>query len=92
MAKYIYHVTHTYNVPKIKKKGIILFQKSNWIKMTGERYMGATGGKELPGVFAFSHKKDAIKWASKMDGCPWLVVSHRQATVGLGYRLMIGRP
>jgi len=58
----MYHVTSTANVDKIKQKGILPLQTSNWVKggPDGERY--GEGG-----IFAFEHKNDALRWAGKMD-------------------------
>ena len=61
--KYLYHVTFTKNVPNIKKKGLIQFQPSNWIKGPGgDRY-----NNDIAGIFAFDHPKDALNWAGKME-------------------------
>lgn len=59
--QYVYHVTFTENVPKIKAKGLIPLQTSNWATGDGERY-----NKE-GGVFAFAHPEDAYKWAFKTN-------------------------
>lgn len=61
--KYLYHVTFTKNVPKIKEQGLLQFQTSNWVKgdADGSRY------NEEAGVFAFEHPEDAFRWAFKMD-------------------------
>jgi len=60
--QYLYHVTFTKNVPNIKKKGLIQFQPSNWVKGPGgDRY-----NNDIAGVFAFDHPIDALEWASKM--------------------------
>jgi len=59
--KKYYHVTHTKNVNKIKKKGLLPLQTSNWVVSgSGERY----GGGE---IFAFTHFNDAVRWAGNMD-------------------------
>ena len=59
--KYLYHVTFTKNVPRIKKKGLIQFEPSNWVQRgTGERY------NEDAGIFAFDDPEDAFRWAFKM--------------------------
>lgn len=55
-----YHVTFTKNVNKIKKKGLLTFQTTNWVKGTGDRYGEGQ-------VFVFENEKDAIRWAAKMD-------------------------
>ena len=61
--KYLYHVTFTKNVPNIKKKGLIQFQPSNWIKGPGgDRY-----NNDIAGIFAFDHPVDALNWAGKME-------------------------
>ena len=61
--KYLYHVTFTKNVPNIKKKGLIQFQPSNWIKGPGgDRY-----NNDIAGIFAFDHPEDALNWAGKME-------------------------
>jgi hypothetical protein len=59
-GKYLYHVTNTDKIPKIKKKGLIPMQTSNWVKGGGERY----GAGE---IYAFEHPRDAVNWAAKMD-------------------------
>jgi len=57
----LYHVTLTKHVAKIKKKGIIPLQTSNWVKAgSDERY----GEGE---IFSMTSRKDAIRWACKMD-------------------------
>ena len=58
----LYHVTTTANAEKIRHKGILPLQTSNWVKGSpdGERY----GAGE---IFAFEHKSDAVRWAGKMD-------------------------
>ena len=61
--KYLYHVTFTKNVPNIKKKGLVQFQPSNWIKGPGgDRY-----NNDIAGIFAFDHPEDALNWAGKME-------------------------
>ena len=61
--KYLYHVTFTKNVPNIKKKGLIQFQPSNWVKGPGgDRY-----NNDIAGIFAFDHPEDALNWAGKME-------------------------
>lgn len=57
---YLYHVTQTKNVDKIKKKGLLMMQTSNWVTGGFERY-----GKGE--IYAFEHPADAVKWAAKMD-------------------------
>jgi predicted NUDIX family NTP pyrophosphohydrolase len=59
-TQYLYHVTKTSNVPKIKKQGLLMMQTSNWVKGDFTRY-----GKGE--VFAFEHPEDAIRWAARMD-------------------------
>jgi hypothetical protein len=57
----IYHVTHTDRIPKIRKSGLLPMQTSNWVKAANkERY----GSGE---VFAFTDKRDAIRWGARMD-------------------------
>lgn len=57
----LYHVTLTSNVAKIKKRGLLLMQKTNWVKAgSGARY----GGGE---IFAFEDIADAIRWTTKVD-------------------------
>jgi hypothetical protein len=59
--KVLYHVTTTTSVPRIKKRGILPLQPSNWVQAgTGQRY----GGGE---IFAFDNLSDAQIWAGKMD-------------------------
>jgi hypothetical protein len=61
--KYLYHVTFTKNVPNIKKKGLVQFQPSNWVKGPGgDRY-----NNDIAGIFAFDHPEDALNWAGKME-------------------------
>lgn len=61
-SQYLFHVTYTKNIPNIKKKGLIQFQPSNWVKgdSSGTRY------NEDAGIFAFTNPEDAAKWAFKM--------------------------
>jgi hypothetical protein len=57
----LYHVTLTSNIDKIKKAGLLMMQKSNWVK---------AGDKERYGngeIYAFDHMSDAIRWAAKWD-------------------------
>ncbi len=57
----LYHTTLTKNVSKIKKKGLLPFQTSNWIEQ---------GSKDRYGegeIYAFENFMDAVRWASKMD-------------------------
>ena len=57
----LYHVTQTKNIPKIKAKGILMMQPTNWLQ---------AGSKERYGsgdVFAFDHLEDAVRWAAKWD-------------------------
>jgi hypothetical protein len=57
----LYHVTRTASVSKIRKKGILPMQASNWVLAgSGKRY----GSGE---VFAFEAVEDAILWAAKWD-------------------------
>lgn len=57
----LYHVTYTKHINKIRKEGIKPMQTSNWkVASSKKRY----GNGE---VYAFESKKDAIRWASKMD-------------------------
>ena len=56
----LYHVTQTKNVNKIKAKGILPMQTTNWVRGTGERY----GGGE---IYSLDNFQDAIRWAAKMD-------------------------
>ena len=59
---YLFHVTFTKNVPRIKEKGLLQFQQSNWVRGEGgKRY------NEEAGVFAFTHPEDAFRWAFKMQ-------------------------
>ena len=63
VPEYLYHVTQTKNVDNIKKKGLIQFQPSNWVRggPDGDRY------NDEAGVFAFTDPEDALKWALKME-------------------------
>jgi len=57
----LYHVTLTKHLDKIKKKGILPLQTSNWVQ---------AGSKERYGkgeIFAFTSLKDAKRWALKWD-------------------------
>jgi hypothetical protein len=58
---YVYHVTRTEYVPKIKNKGLLPMQTSNWIQAGSKSRYG--GGD----VYVFSDKQDAQRWAAKMD-------------------------
>ena len=60
--KFLYHVTPTDKISKIKKKGLVPMQTSNWVQGTkaGSRY----GEGE---IYAFEHPRDAVNWAAKMD-------------------------
>lgn len=61
MPDTLYHVTKTSSVPKIKKRGILPLQTSNWVQAgSGERY----GGGE---IFAFERIEDAIRWGARWD-------------------------
>jgi hypothetical protein len=59
-ASILYHVTTTKNASKIKKKGIVPMQPTNWVNGSGDRY----GEGE---IYAFDHIEDALRWAAKMD-------------------------
>lgn len=59
-VEYLYHVTQTEKIPKIKKEGLIPMKTSNWVKGGGERY----GEGE---IYAFENMTDAARWAAKMD-------------------------
>jgi hypothetical protein len=66
----LYHCTLTKNVAKIKSKGILPLQTSNWVQAgTGERYGGGY-------IFAFEHLIDAARWAAKWD---W-EISHKMGS------------
>lgn len=66
----LYHCTLTKNVAKIKSKGILPLQTSNWVQAgTGERYGGGY-------IFAFEHLVDAARWAAKWD---W-EISHKMGS------------
>ena len=58
--QYLYHVTFAKNINKIKKKGLLQFQTSNWVKRSGKRY------NQDAGIFAFENARDAVSWASRM--------------------------
>lgn len=60
-SQYLFHVTYTRNVPNIKKKGLIQFQPSNWVRGDSD-----TRYNEDAGIFAFTDPEDATKWAFKM--------------------------
>ena len=56
-----YHCCLTKQVPSILKKGIVLLQRSNWVRGdTGERYGGGF-------IYAFEDYKDALLWARDWD-------------------------
>jgi hypothetical protein len=57
----LYHVTFTSKVPSIKKKGILPFQTTNWVK-AGDKSRYGEGQ-----IFAFESFEDAIRWAGSMD-------------------------
>ena len=61
-SKIFYHVTQTAKIPKIKEKGIIPLQSSNWVQgdKGGERY----GEGE---IYACDNLRDAVRWGAKMD-------------------------
>ena len=60
-ADTLYHVTLTKNAPKIKAKGLLMMQPSNWVKAADN---GRYGQGE---IYAFEHPIDAYRWAAKMD-------------------------
>jgi hypothetical protein len=56
-----YHCCLTKQVPSILKKGILLLQRSNWLKgNSGERYGGGF-------IYAFENHRDALLWARNWD-------------------------
>lgn len=57
----LYHVTLTAHVPKIRKKGILRQQTSNWVQRSSQVRYGA--GE----IYAFEDVRDAIQWAGRMD-------------------------
>jgi hypothetical protein len=59
-SEYLYHVTYTDKIPKIKKQGLIPMNTSNWVLGRGDRY-----GKGE--IYAFENMTDAARWAAKMD-------------------------
>jgi hypothetical protein len=59
--EYLYHVTFTRRIPKIKKEGILTGKRANWSKAIS----GAKYGKGE--VNAFDNFNDACRWAFKMD-------------------------
>jgi len=60
-SRTVYHVTFAANLPTILTQGLLPFQPSNWVK-TGDRSRYGDGE-----IFAFSERRDAIRWAAKMD-------------------------
>ena len=62
-GKTLYHVTFTNKVPRIKQKGILPLQTSNWVK--GEEEDGERYGEGE--IYAMDNTTDAVRWASKMD-------------------------
>ena len=60
-TKYLYHVTATENVPNIQKKGLTVFNPSNWVEAGSKARLGDAK------IYAFENQTDAVKWASKMD-------------------------
>jgi len=60
-SRTLYHVTLTKHVAGIQQKGILPLQTSNWVK-AGDKSRYGSGE-----VFAFTDKRDAAKWAGKMD-------------------------
>lgn len=60
-GEHVFHVTYTKNVDKIKKKGLLMMQTSNWAKAGDKQRYGA--GE----VYVFEHEMDAKRWAARMD-------------------------
>ena len=62
MRAQLYHVTKTSNVGKIRKKGILPMQPTNWAQSGSRKRYGNIGE-----IFAFDSPADAIRWAAKWD-------------------------
>ena len=60
-GEYVYHVTKTENVSKIKEKGILPLQTTNWVR-AGDKSRYGKGE-----IYAFENITDAARWAGKMD-------------------------
>lgn len=60
-VEFLYHVTHTRLISKIRKEGLIPMKTSNWVKQ-GD--MSRYGEGE---IYAFDNMTDAARWAAKMD-------------------------
>ena len=60
-AQILYHVTFAKNVPKIRRRGLLLMQPSLWVKASDRSRYGR--GE----IFAFESATDAVRWAAKMD-------------------------
>lgn len=57
----LWHVTFTRSVKLIRKRGLLTFQTTNWIKrVDGSRYSGGE-------IYACDSELDALRWAGKMD-------------------------
>lgn len=62
VPEYLFHVTLSRNVDRIKSEGLKQFEPSNWSRGDGgDRY------NEDAGIFAFEHPADAVRWALKME-------------------------
>lgn len=60
-GEHMFHVTHTKLVDKIKKKGLLMMQTSNWVR-AGDRDRYGAGE-----IYAFEKEADAKRWAARMD-------------------------
>jgi len=60
--RFVYHVTFSKNVKKIKSSGLKPFETSNWVKAGDKTRYNKEGG-----VFGFEHPEDAFRWAFKQQ-------------------------
>jgi hypothetical protein len=72
----LWHVTFTRNVPRIRKRGILTYQTTNWVRPDGSRHGDGS-------IHAFESEADALRWAGKMD---W----HHHKETGSGRISLVG--
>lgn len=56
----LYHATWTKTIRRIRKRGLLCMQTSNWVDATRQRQGNGW-------IYAFTDKRDAVRWASKME-------------------------